>query len=152
MDFKLGMLTDERVVAFLNEHIEDMLSVSPPESKHALDVAGLQAKNVRFWTLWDGDELLACGALQSLNPRQAELKSMRTAKPHRGRGLARTMLHFLTKEAKRTGHLTMYLETGSMPFFEAARNLYRSEGFESCPPFGAYQEDPNSVFMYKAIS
>ncbi len=152
MDFKLGMLSDERVVAFLNEHIEDMLSVSPPESKHALDATGLQAETVRFWTLWEGDELLVCGALQSLGPNQAELKSMRTAKSHRGRGLARKMLHFLIKEAKEAGHQALYLETGSMPFFEAARNLYQCEGFEPCPPFGAYQEDPNSVFMYKAIS
>jgi putative acetyltransferase len=39
------------------------------------------------------------------------------------------------------------LETGSWPYFQPARALYRSVGFVECPPFGEYAHDPNSVFM-----
>ena len=39
------------------------------------------------------------------------------------------------------------LETGSWPYFEAARAFYRRHGFVECPPFGDYNPDPNSVFM-----
>ena len=43
------------------------------------------------------------------------------------------------------------LETGSMDFFIPARALYTSFGFENCPPFADYIEDPNSVFMTKQL-
>ena len=42
VDIRLDDLTDPRVAAFLEEHIRDMRAVSPPESKHALDLAGLR--------------------------------------------------------------------------------------------------------------
>jgi putative acetyltransferase len=39
------------------------------------------------------------------------------------------------------------LETGSWPYFSAAREFYGRHGFVECPPFGSYLPDPNSVFM-----
>ena len=35
--------------------------------------------------------------------------------------------------------------------FAAARALYKRYGFSYCEPFGDYVEDPNSVFMTKAL-
>nr|WP_299346363.1 molybdenum cofactor synthesis domain-containing protein [uncultured Maritalea sp.] len=43
------------------------------------------------------------------------------------------------------------LETGSDASFLAARNLYLSEGFAVCPPFGSYTLDPLSVFMTRTL-
>jgi putative acetyltransferase len=34
-----------------------------------------------------------------------------------------------------------------MDAFDPARRLYVSFGFQKCPPFSDYIEDPNSVFM-----
>jgi putative acetyltransferase len=34
-----------------------------------------------------------------------------------------------------------------MEAFLPAQRLYESSGFAYCGPFGAYREDPNSVFM-----
>jgi putative acetyltransferase len=34
-----------------------------------------------------------------------------------------------------------------MAAFLPAQRLYKCFGFESCPPFGNYAQDPNSVFM-----
>ena len=42
-------------------------------------------------------------------------------------------------------------ETGSMRYFEPARRLYAKFRFKSCPPFGDYREDPNSVFMTREL-
>jgi putative acetyltransferase len=53
--------------------------------------------------------------------------------------------------AKARGYQRVSLETGSMPFFEPARKLYRSHGFEECPPFADYKLDPNSVFLTKTL-
>ena len=50
-------------------------------------------------------------------------------------------------EAKRRGYRRLSLETGAMPEFEPARQLYARAGFQICEPFADYIEDPNSVFM-----
>ena len=51
----------------------------------------------------------------------------------------------------RMGFARLSLETGSMKAFEPAQRLYESFGFAYCPPFGDYVEDPNSVFMTRAL-
>ena len=43
------------------------------------------------------------------------------------------------------------VETGSGDAFEAATALYVRYGFERCPPFGDYREDPFSRFMTLAL-
>ncbi|MCX7032451.1 MAG: hypothetical protein NT046_00540, partial [Arenimonas sp.] len=62
------------------------------------------------------------------------------------------MLHHIIQEAAVRGYSRLSLETGSMEFFAAARNLYTSFGFVPCSPFGSYQTDPNSVFMTGLIA
>jgi putative acetyltransferase len=135
------------VLALLREHLDDMLSISPRESVHALDVSGLKAPGVAFWTLWDDDTLLACGALRELDPTHGEIKSMRTPARLRGRGAARRMLGHLLDEARRRGYRRVSLETGSTAHFVPARTLYASAGFVPCGPFGDYGPDPHSAFM-----
>src|SRR6185369_6871728 len=53
----------------------------------------------------------------------------------------------IVEAARAAGMTRLSLETGSWPFFEAARALYRTHGFADCLPFGDYVADPNSVFM-----
>ena len=38
-----------------------------------------------------------------------------------------------------------------MEYFEPARRLYAKFDFTNCGPFASYTEDPNSVFMTKAL-
>jgi putative acetyltransferase len=64
-----------------------MRAVTPPESKHALDLAGLRRPEVTFWSVLDGETVVCTGALKELDPTHAEIKSMRTAPSHKGRGL-----------------------------------------------------------------
>ncbi len=151
MQIRRDDLSDPRVHALLREHLEDMHRWSPPESIHALDLAGLRAADIRFWTLWDGPDLLACGALRDLGDGHAEIKSMRTARAHRRRGAARAMLDHLLQQARQSGCRRVSLETGSMAAFEPARALYASADFVPCGPFGDYLPDPNSVFMSRTL-
>lgn len=139
------------VVEFLREHLSDMHATSPPESTHALDAADLRQPDVYFWTGWDHDRLMACGALKRLSDSEAEIKSMRTTETARGRGIASKMLEHLLAQASQLGFRRVSLETGSMAFFAPARNLYLKHGFEYCPPFADYREDPNSVFMTRLV-
>jgi putative acetyltransferase len=59
MKIKIDDLSDPRISAFLDEHIEEMKSVSPPESKHALDIEGLRKRDVTFWAVWHEEEIVA---------------------------------------------------------------------------------------------
>lgn len=95
--------------------------------------------------------LLGCVAIKELSSEHGELKSMRTAAAHMRKGVAKHLLTHLLQEAKRRGYKRVSLETGAIAFFEPARKLYESFGFQYCPPFGSYQEDPNSLFMTKEL-
>ena len=124
-----------------------MRSISPPESKHALDLNGLRQSEITFWAVWDDNTLAGCGAIKELDNRHGEIKSMRTSSLYQKRGVASLLLKHLLKEAKKRGYHRLSLETGSMPFFEPARSLYAKYGFNYCEPFADYKEDPNSRFM-----
>lgn len=148
---KVDDLLDPRIAQFLEAHIQDMRSVTPPESKHALDLVGLRRPEITFWSVWQGDVLVGCGALKRLGDGHGELKSMRTSAGHRGRGIATLLLQHIIGEARKQDIWRISLETGAMPFFEPARALYRKNGFNDCGPFEGYRDDPNSVFMTKEI-
>lgn len=151
MEIKIDHLSGSEIAEFLEEHIREMQSVSPPESKHALDLAGLRKPKITFWTVWDGYRLIGCGAIKELDANHAEIKSMRTTASYRGKGVASMLLQHILNEAKLRGYRRISLETGSMPFFEPVRNLYAKYGFKNCKPFSTYKEDPNSVFMTKNL-
>lgn len=147
MDIKIDrQLEDPRIIRFLEEHLEDMKSVSPPESKHALDLESLRKPDITFWTITIDGSLAACGALKELTAKHGEIKSMRTAHELRGKGIAATLVKHIINTAKERGYQELSLETGSMPFFEPARLLYEKLGFQRCSPFAHYRADPNSVF------
>ncbi|MCU0569555.1 MAG: GNAT family N-acetyltransferase [Oculatellaceae cyanobacterium Prado106] len=147
MEIRIDDLTGTEIAAFLEQHIQDMKAVSPPESKHALDLEGLRKPEITFWTVWQGNSLVGCGALKELDATHAEIKSMRTAAEYRHQGVASTLLRHIIAETKRRNYRRLSLETGSMAFFEPARQLYRKFGFVDCAPFADYREDPNSVHM-----
>lgn len=140
-------LSHPQVHALLQEHLAQMHAQSPPESVHALDLQRLRVPEISFWTVWDGDTLIGCGALKALSAEHGEIKSMRTPQAQRRRGAGRAVLRHIMAEARARGYRRLSLETGSMDAFVPARQLYRSEGFHDCAPFADYADDPNSVFM-----
>jgi putative acetyltransferase len=151
MEIRTGGLDHPAVVALLQEHLQGMAQLSPPESIHALDLDGLKGTDITFWSAWQDDELVGCGALKQLDAAHGEIKSMRTASRHRRKGVAAAMLAHILAEADRRTYRQLSLETGSMQGFEPARRLYVRFGFQSCGPFADYMDDPNSVFMTRAV-
>lgn len=144
-------LTGTEIVDFLEAHVAQLRAMSPPGSSHALDLAGLRAPEVRFWSAYDGDELVGCAALKTLDDEHAELKSMRTA-PHRvGAGIGAALVGHVLSAAREAGFARISLETGSQEFFAPARRLYARHGFVECEPFGSYRPDPASTFMSRPL-
>jgi len=151
LEIRIDDLQGAEIIALLNEHIGAMRRVSPPESCHALDLAGLRRPEITFWTIWNRAELAGCGALKELDRSHAEIKSMRTAYAHQRKGVAAKLLRHIIAEAERRGYRRLSLETGSTAYFEPARKLYGAFGFQQCPPFDTYVDDPNSIFMTREI-
>lgn len=151
LEIRLDDLAGPEIRALLEEHLRNMRSISPPGSVHALDLGGLRAPGIAFWTVWSNGALVGCGALKELAPDHGEVKSMRTAAAHRRRGVARALLAYILAEAAQRRYARVSLETGAAPPFEPARRLYESFGFRYCAPFDGYAEDPNSVFMTKRL-
>jgi putative acetyltransferase len=142
-----GGLDDPRVVALLRLHVTRARAETAPGSAHAMDLSGLRAAEVRFWSAWEGDELVGVGALKRLDAEHGEIKSMHTAEAARGRGVGSALLRHIVGAARAAGMRRLSLETGSWAYFLPARALYARHGFVECEPFGDYAEDPNSVFM-----
>ena len=151
VEIRIDDLSGPEIAALLYEHLECMAQVSPPESRHALDLERLRQPGITFWTAWTGSELAGCAALKEINPTHGEVKSMRVAQTQLRRGIARQLLQHLVGEAKRRGYRRLSLETGSMPYFEPARSLYRQTGFQECEAFTGYRPDPNSTFFTMEI-
>ena len=78
-----------------------VLFVTPPGCMHALDIDALKKPEITFWSAWKKSELMCCAALKELDPRHAELKSMRTASTHLGKAIASYLLEFILAEASK---------------------------------------------------
>jgi putative acetyltransferase len=141
-------LTGAAVGALLRYHLEQMHLNSPPDSVFAFDMERLRAPDVTFWTAWDGDVLLGCGAMKQLDPAHGEIKSMRTAPDHLRKGIAAALLDHIIRIARDRGYARLSLETGSGEAFEPALALYRQRGFLDGTAFGDYQPTAFNQFLH----
>jgi putative acetyltransferase len=151
MEIRIDDLSSPKIIELLREHLHSMTLHSPPESIHALDIDALRQPEITFWSAWDGDELMGCGAIKELDARHGEIKSMRTATAHLRKGVAAALMCHILDEAQRRSYQRLSLETGSMEAFAPAHRLYASFGFRECAPFADYGEDPYSVFMTREL-
>jgi putative acetyltransferase len=147
MHIEIDDLSRPQVRALLEEHLANMYELSPPEQVFALDLNKLKADDITFWTVWEEQLLLGCGALKELTSTHGEIKSMRTPAVARGRGAGRAVLERIISEARQRGYTRLSLETGTHAAFEPAHNLYRSKGFVISGPFGSYLPNEHSIFM-----
>jgi putative acetyltransferase len=147
MRIEIDDVSRPQVLALLEEHLQNMYEITPPEHVFAFDASKLRAPGVVFWTAWDDDVLLGCAALKELSATQGEVKSMRTPARLRRQGAGRALLNHILQVSRERGYSELFLETGRQPQFAPAHTLYRSVGFRECGPFGAYTENGNSVFM-----
>lgn len=145
-------LRGPEIAALLEAHLGLMRATSPPESVHALDLEALRAPAVTFWSVWEEEQLLGCGALKEIDAGHGEIKSMHTAEGARGKGVARGLVQHILDEARRRAYRRLSLETGSPEVFLPARKLYEGFGFRLCGPFGDYAYDPFSVYMTLEIA
>lgn len=149
---RLADFTDARVLALLDEHLAGMHASSPPGSVYALDLSGLQQPSIALFIVWDGDDVLACGALKHVDATTGELKSMRTSSRHLRRGAGAFLLEHLLALARTRGYSRVCLETGTGVAFEPALALYRRYGFAPGPAFGDYVASQFNQFLQLSLT
>ena len=147
-----GNFDNSEVLELLNKHFIELRSVSPEGSAHVLDIEGLKDQNIKFWSLWEGNLLMGCGALKFLNKEHGEFKSIRVEDRFRKKDYGIKILKHLIFEAKKLNIKRISVETGTGDFFTPARKLFNKCGFKLCKPFAHYKEDPNSCYMSMLIS
>ena len=137
---------DRKVNNLLKKHFLELREVSPKGSTHVLDIEGLQHKNIKFWSIWENNKLIGCGALKILSKHHGEFKSIRVNDEFRKKGRGKSIIYSLIEEARKIQIKTISVETGAGDFFLPARKLFKSCGFQICKPFAHYLDDPNSKY------
>ena len=142
-----GNFDNPEVNQLLKKHFIELRSVSPEGSTHVLDIEGLQNKSIKFWSIYENDELIGCGALKFLDPQHGEFKSIRVSDSFRKKGYGNKIIKVLIDKSRKLNIQKISVETGSGEFFLPARKLFKSSGFIECEPFSHYVDDPNSCYM-----
>ena len=147
-----GNFDNPEVHALLVKHFIELRSVSPVGSTHVLDIDGLKDSTIKFWSLWENDQLMGIGALKFLDKEHGEFKSIRVNDKFRNQNNGLKIIDHLINKAKGLNIKKISIETGAGEFFLPARKLFLSCGFNVCEPFSHYKEDVNSVYMCLHIS
>ena len=147
MHIRTDDLSGVEIQALLHEHLADAYKNSPPDSVYALDLSELQKPDISFWSVWEDNVLLGCGALKELDPSHGEIKSMRTTEAALKRGVGSLMVAYIIEQARARGYERLSLETGSNEPYAPARGLYTKFSFEKCGPFSDYKDGTFSLFM-----
>ena len=136
----------------LTKHFVELRAASPEGSAHVLDIPGLKIPSIKFWSLWNEDKLIGCGALKFLDNEHGEFKSIRVHDNYRNQGQGINVINHLMSEAKKLKIKRLSIETGAGDFFIPARKLFKKAGFIECEPFAHYKEDINSVYLTMLIN
>ena len=147
-----GNFDHPEVNELLTKHFIELRAASPEGSAHVLDIPGLKTPTIKFWSLWEEEKLLGCGALKFLNEGHGEFKSIRVHDNFRKKGNGIKIIKHLIEEAKKLKIKRLSIETGAGKFFEPARKLFKNCDFEPCEPFAHYKEDENSIYLTKLIN
>ena len=146
-----GNFDNPEVHELLTKHFIELRAASPEGSAHVLDIPGLKIPSIKFWSLWENNKLMGCGALKFLEDEHGEFKSIRIHNDFRNKGYGVNVINHLINEAKKLNIKKLSIETGAGNFFSPARKLFEKCGFTPCRPFAHYKDDANSVYLNKKI-
>jgi GNAT superfamily N-acetyltransferase len=101
----------------------------------------------RFLLVYQGERVVGCGAVRTIEPAVGELKRMWIHPDARGAGLGSALLAALVAESRALGHTRLVLDTNSV--LVEAIALYRKHGFE---PIEQYNDNPDaSLYLGRTL-
>ena len=128
----VGNFDNSEVNELLIKHFIELRAASPKGSAHVLDIPGLKVPSIKFWSLWENDRLVGCGALKFLDNEHGEFKSIRIHNNFRHQGNGVSVINHLINEAKKLNIKKLSIETGAGDFFKPARRLFIRSGVKTC--------------------
>ena len=146
-----------QVAALLAELDRYLATLYPPEANHILSVEELLAPEVGFFAAWQGDRLVATGAVRRRAGERetggvayGEIKRMVVDPALRGQRIGERMLGVLESSLRDQRIALALLETGRDQR-EAVR-LYERCGYVRRAAFGGYPDNGLSLFMTKTLA
>jgi len=143
----------------IHQFIEDLdayqAELYPPESNHLEPVEKLITPDYYFIAARKENKLLGIASFRRMPAHKGskpyvEIKRLYVPQNFRAMGLATQLMDVLEAKALAEGYSQAYLETGISQ--KEAIRLYEKRGYQKTKPFGAYIEDPLSVFMRKTLA
>ena len=105
-----GNFDNPEVHELLTKHFIELRAASPEGSAHVLDIPGLKVPSIKFWSLWENDLLMGCGALKFLDKEHGEFKSIRIHDNFRRMGNGINVINHLINEAKKLNIKVIFAE------------------------------------------
>ncbi len=128
---------------------QELAAIYPAEVRFAFSPQELVDAEVRFFVARNNGTAVGCCGYAVLDG-YAELKRLFVTPEARGSRAASALVETVEQAAGAEGVTLMRLETGKES--PAALRFYERQGYETCGPFGAYDENGSSVFMEKALT
>jgi putative acetyltransferase len=150
VDIRLEDPRQPDVQTLLSQSDDTFRALYPAESNHLVSADVLGTPPAVFLAARRDGELLGSIAFLVIAPGHAEMKRMFVRTEARGVGLGRRLLNALEEVARHRSIIRMSLETGIKQ--SEAIGPYRACGYQDCPPFGDYKDDPLSLFMTKNLA
>ncbi|MBE0359621.1 MULTISPECIES: GNAT family N-acetyltransferase [Pseudoalteromonas] len=143
---------DQDVINVFSDIDRLINSLYPVATAQSLTVGELNDANVYAIGLKNEDGIIACGAIvkQFDEVAYGEIRRLYVNPNYRNRGLSRRIMQILLHHAGEEQIPLIRLETG--PKQIKSIKLYENLGFKQCSSFGAYQDNPQSVFMELGLS
>ena len=127
-------------------------TIYPPESIHQDDPQKLVNGSMYFIGAFNDDNLCGIGGVKIMHDDcdYGEIKNVFVNPLYRGRGVSRLIMQNLEKYLIDRNIRLCRLETG--PRQPESLALYSGMGYYQREAFGAYEDDPLSIFMEKEIA
>ena len=119
-----GNFDNPKVHELLSKHFVELRAASPKGSAHVLDIPGLKISSIKFWSLWQDENLIGCGALKFLEEGHGEFKSIRIHDEFRNKGYGIHVIDHLINEAKKLMIKRLSIETGAGNFFFTSQETF----------------------------
>ena len=120
-----GNFDHPEVNQLLTKHFIELRAASPEGSAHVLDIPGLKVSSIKFWSLWENDQLLGCGALKFLENDHGEFKSIRVHDNFRRKDNGIKVIEHLIGQAKKLNIKRISIETGAGNFLNLQENCLK---------------------------
>ncbi|MFT4783593.1 MAG: putative acetyltransferase [Paracoccaceae bacterium] len=145
---RTGDPRDPQATALLTASHALMQELFPAESNHFLSIDALCSPDIHFFVAVHDGKIKGCAALAE-RADYGEVKSMFVAPTARGLGIGQLLMAHLVRHGADLKLPCLRLETGDT--LHAAHRLYERAGFVRRGAFGAYPDDPISIFMEKPL-